>query len=340
MHGNWDTSQNHTEGSFSGPALTIMSFNVQWLSAAKQQLIADLRHRLQCAVVCMQNTHRGPDDIRPSIPGMELAIDKPHSQYGSAIYLTSGTTVNRTSLTDINNIEILGVDLNSLQTSSKCHCITQPHTTPPGCQPHVIVGDSNSHSLQWGYATTNIDGELVEGWAETHPLSLIHDPKLPSSFNSGWSRLQSRPHLCYQPNCRQQQKIVMDPVPRSQHRPIGVQVKAAVNIRTVPFRRRFNLKKANWERYAHQPDAAVRNVPPTSGCYDQFVGGTIHPRFVIRVNATIWTIQREIWIRPIRRGHHRAPELDDGITTLKMWKSAQPGRHPNIAHQRYGSKGT
>ena len=37
-----DTSQSHTKGPFSGPALTIVSFNVEGLSAAKEQLIADL----------------------------------------------------------------------------------------------------------------------------------------------------------------------------------------------------------------------------------------------------------------------------------------------------------
>ena len=45
---------------------------MQGLSAAKEQLIADLRQRLQCAVVCVQETHRGPDAIWPSIPGMDL----------------------------------------------------------------------------------------------------------------------------------------------------------------------------------------------------------------------------------------------------------------------------
>ena len=40
---------------------------------------------------------------------------------------------------------------------------------------------------------------------------------------------------------------------------------------TVPFRRRFNLKKANWEQHAYQLDAPVENIPATAECYDQFV---------------------------------------------------------------------
>ena len=38
-----DTCQSHAKGPFSGLALTIMSFDVEGLSAAKEQLIADLR---------------------------------------------------------------------------------------------------------------------------------------------------------------------------------------------------------------------------------------------------------------------------------------------------------
>ena len=46
---------------------------------------------------------------------------------------------------------------------------------------------------------------------------------------------------------------------------------AAVTVQTVPFRRRFNLKKANWEQFAQQLDVAVENIPATAENYDQFV---------------------------------------------------------------------
>ena len=144
-------SQSHTKGPFSAPALTIVSFNVEGLSGTKEQPIADLRHRLQCAVVCMRETHRGPDDIRPSIPGMDLAIERPHSQYGSAIFGSWDTIVNTTSLTDINNIEILRVDLNGISVTSvykppgERFSFHQP-LTAVGDQQQVIIGDINSHS--------------------------------------------------------------------------------------------------------------------------------------------------------------------------------------------------
>ena len=204
-----DTSQSDTKGPFSGPALT-MYFNVEGLSAAKEQLIADLRQRLQCAVVCVQETHRGPDAIRPSIPGMDLAIERPHSQYGSALFVTSGTIVNTTSLTDINNIEILRVDLNGISVTSaykppgERFSFHQP-LTGVGDQQQVIIGDFNSHSSTWGYATTNIDGELVEDWADREPkIEPDSRPQASQLFQqrSMAARVQPRHHLCYQPNCR------------------------------------------------------------------------------------------------------------------------------------------
>ena len=96
---------------------------------------------------------------------MDLAIERPHSQYGSSIFATSGTIVNTTSLTDINNIEILRVDLNGISVTSvykppgERFSFRQP-LTAVGDQHQVIIGDFNSHSSTWGYATTNTDGEL------------------------------------------------------------------------------------------------------------------------------------------------------------------------------------
>ena len=155
MLGKRDTRQGHTEGSFSGSGLTIMSFNVEGLSAAKQQRIAELRHRLQGAVVCIKETHRGPDDIRSNIPGMDVAIERPHSQCGSVMCVALGTIVITTSLTDINNIKILRVYLNGISAASvykppgEQFSVDHPHTTS-GHQPQVMIAYCNSHNYTVG----------------------------------------------------------------------------------------------------------------------------------------------------------------------------------------------
>ena len=123
-----------------------------------------------------------------------------------------------------------------------------------------------------GYATTNTDGELggLDRESKVEPDSR---PQAPQLFQQRRWRGGYNPDIIFATNriagyCN---KIVMEPKPRSQHRPIGVQVNAAITVQTVPFRRRFNLKKANWEQYAYQHDAAVDNIPATAECYDQFV---------------------------------------------------------------------
>ena len=108
----------HTQRTFSGPPVTVISFNVEGLSAAKQQLVADLSSKHQCAVIYMQETHCVPNDIRPNVPGMDVAIERPHAQYGSALFVTSGTIVNATSLTKVNDIDILRVELRGISVTS------------------------------------------------------------------------------------------------------------------------------------------------------------------------------------------------------------------------------
>ena len=73
--------------------------------------------------------------------------------------------------------------------------------------------------------------------------------------------LQSRPLLCFY-------KYV---IPRTQHKPIGIKIKAAVTPQQVPFRRRYNFKKADWEGYAKSTDDGIQNLPPTPGNYERFV---------------------------------------------------------------------
>ena len=109
------------------------------------------------------------------------------------------------TITDINNIEILRVDLNGISVTAvykppgERFSFHQP-LTAVGDQQQVIIGDFNSHSSTCGYATTNTDGELVEDWADNHILSMIHDPKLPSSFNSGRWRPGYNPDIIFATN--------------------------------------------------------------------------------------------------------------------------------------------
>ena len=102
-----DERQRHKHGSLSGPALSIISSNIEGLTGTKQDLLADLCIKNNCDILCLQETHRGSSRIRPRIAGMTLIAEIPHDQYGSAIFARNGLIawiVDKSSLSDTENI--------------------------------------------------------------------------------------------------------------------------------------------------------------------------------------------------------------------------------------------
>ena len=66
-------------------------------------------------------------------------------------------------------------------------------------------------------------------------------------------------------------KSVLNPIPRTQHRPICVTVNHVLVSRPTAFRRRFNLSKANWSGYATNVDILIDEVDPIPENYEWFV---------------------------------------------------------------------
>ena len=148
---------------------------------------------------------------------------------------------------------------------------------PPKCRKKhaVVIWDFNSHHTMWGYDTTNSDGELVESWTENTwlQLELIHNAKLSKSFNSCRWRRGYNPDLCFvsQRLAHLSEKGVLNPLPKSQHRPISVTIKPAITKSEVSFRHRFNLKKAKWTDFKEGMEKALLDVEPTPDNYSTFV---------------------------------------------------------------------
>ena len=66
-------------------------------------------------------------------------------------------------------------------------------------------------------------------------------------------------------------KSVLNPIPRTQHRPICVTENPVLVWRPTAFRRRFNMRKANWSGYATDVDILIDEVDPTPDNYERFV---------------------------------------------------------------------
>ena len=83
--------------------------------------------------------------------------------------------------------------------------------------PHIVIGDFNSHSTMRGYTNTNNEGEVVEQWTDSCDFTLIHDAKLPKSFNSArWKKVYN-PDLIFASESitNMYKKSIMDPIPHT-----------------------------------------------------------------------------------------------------------------------------
>ena len=67
------------------------------------------------------------------------------------------------------------------------------------------------------------------------------------------------------------QRGVLDAILRTKHRPISITIRSPVTATHCPFRRRFNLKKANWSNFTNEIDKAIASIPAHHNRYDDCV---------------------------------------------------------------------
>ena len=111
-------------------------------------------------------------------------------------------------------------------------------------------------------------------WEESNSLTLIHDAKLPNSFNSArWKKGYNANLIFSSSNIDNMSvKSVLNHIARTQHRTLCVTVNHVLVSRSTAFRRRFNLRKANWSGYATDADILIVEVdPPTPDNYERLV---------------------------------------------------------------------
>ncbi|KMQ91441.1 rna-directed dna polymerase from mobile element jockey-like protein [Lasius niger] len=209
---------------------------------------------------------------------MELAIERPHDRYGSAIFVRPGLSITSAALTDISNVEILTI-------RTPQYSVTFVYIPPDADfafnepvnftydQINLVTSDFNCHSEAWGYDQTNENGEQLESWADINDLQLIHDPKLPASFNSNRWRRGYNPDNIFMSRkmAAQCRKMVDNPISSTQHRPIVCIVTAVVKPEEVLFRKRFNFKRARWSDFQKQLDKQVQKILPRPEKYSEFI---------------------------------------------------------------------
>ena len=214
--------------------------------------------RERCQRLCPQETHIPTNHSRPKIDVMPLVAVHPHNKYGSAILIRDGMKVDNVYERVQGTVELITIVMPRVVVYSVYTSPNDQFALPAlGHRdlPHILIGDFYSHSTSWGYDTTDYNGEAVDQWADSCDLTLIHDAKLPKSFNSTRWKKGYVPYLIFASGnitnmCK---KSIMDPIPHTQHRPTCVSAHPVMVPQTIPFRRCFNFMKADWRQSNFTP---------------------------------------------------------------------------------------
>ena len=104
-------------GSFSVPALSTVSINIEGYSQAKAEIVSTFAHGND--IVCMPEAHIGSEHCRPSIHGLKLIAETSHRKYGSAVNAKPILNIKEvhTEVTD-SQIELITVSLAKITITS------------------------------------------------------------------------------------------------------------------------------------------------------------------------------------------------------------------------------
>ena len=199
-------------------ALTVISANIEGLTAAKASILSEMCKREWCHCLCLQETHRSINLPRPKIAGMSLIVEHPHNKYGNDILIRNDLKVKKIYERVQGTVEIITIMMPGVVIHSMYKPPNDPFELPALNHrnlPHIVIGDFNSHSTTWGYTRTDNEDDAVEQWADSCDFTLIHDAKLPKSFNSARWKKGYNPDLIFASDSIENmcKKSVMDPIP-------------------------------------------------------------------------------------------------------------------------------
>ena len=131
-------------------ALTVISANIEGLTAAKASILSEMCKRESCHCLCLQETHRSTNLPRPKIAGMSLVVERPHNKYGSAILIRNDLKVKKIYEGVQENVEIITIVM-------------------PGVVVHSVYKPPNDPFELPALGHRN-EGEAVEQWTDTCDL--------------------------------------------------------------------------------------------------------------------------------------------------------------------------
>ena len=91
-------------------ALTVISANIEGLTASKASMLSGMCESEHCHCLRFQETHIAPYLARPKTPGMTLA-ERPHIKGGSAIPIRSDLEVKGLSGWEQDSVELISIKM-------------------------------------------------------------------------------------------------------------------------------------------------------------------------------------------------------------------------------------
>ena len=187
------------------------------------------------------------------------------------------SAVTKTKIVEAGEMEVLLIETKDLIIISVYKPPAAAFIPPPSLiakeKTTIVAGDFNSHSVEWGYEVEDEDGEAVASWAINNNLDLLYDAKDPPTFNSKRWRKGYNPDLVFVTSHKSHlfKRTIKPHVPKSQHRPIEVETKPAINPITPKHLPRYNFCKASWALFSSDLDREIKHIPPEPERYDDFV---------------------------------------------------------------------
>ena len=120
----------------SSGAMTVISANIEGLSANKAFILSELCKIQHCHCLCLQK------HTEPKIPGMTLAAERPHNKNGSSVFVRDDLKVNSIYVCEEENVELITVELLGVVVHSPYKPPPEPFQPPPLGQrikPHIVI---------------------------------------------------------------------------------------------------------------------------------------------------------------------------------------------------------
>lgn len=256
--------------------------NIEGISKAKCDVPSKILHDEMIQILLLQETHtKDNQDIesRGIIEGFTL-VNAVHSPvHGIASYIKDNIVDYESVYAGCDDgVQVIAMKICSV---TIVNVYRPPSVSRPDkiltAYPHpcVFMGDFHSHHSDWGYQRSDYAGTVLSDWMSNNGLSLIFDAKIRKSFHSNVHGTETNPDLCFVSASFHENNAakvyVLNDFPRSQHRPLTLDLGSTIHICQSTYKPRWNFLKANWEGFSDEMEHVIQFIPPVIENYQRFV---------------------------------------------------------------------